>query len=113
MAATETVFVADGLLLMKVFRRNHKDAASTLSAVDVFGGILGGLIFVVLTTFWLNSIGWKTVLVMEAASRIVGASLLRILEENLSQYFADGPASEAFFGAQGLTKSLLYAKLNA
>jgi hypothetical protein len=49
----------------------------------------------------------------EAASRIIRASLLRILEENLLQYFADGPASEAFFGTQGLTKSLLYAKLNA
>jgi hypothetical protein len=51
MAATETEFVADGLLLMKVFCRNDKDAASTISAVDVFGGILGGSIFVVLTTF--------------------------------------------------------------
>ena len=49
----------------------------------------------------------------ETASRIIRGSLLRILEENLLQYFADGPASEAFFGAQGLTKSLLYAKLNA
>jgi hypothetical protein len=43
----------------------------------------------------------------EAASRIIRASLLRILEDNLLKHFADGPASEAFFGAQGLTKSLL------
>jgi hypothetical protein len=49
----------------------------------------------------------------EAASRIIRASLLRILEDNLLKHFADGPASEAFFGAQELTKSLLYAKLNA
>jgi len=48
----------------------------------------------------------------EAASRIIRASLLRILEENLLKHFADGPASEAFFAAQGLTKFLLYAKLN-
>lgn len=49
----------------------------------------------------------------EAASRIIRASLLRILEDNLLQYFADGPASEAFFGKQGLTRSLLHAKLKA
>jgi hypothetical protein len=50
---------------------------------------------------------------MEAASRIIRASLLRILEENLLKHFAGGPASEAFFGAQRLTKTLLYATLNA
>jgi hypothetical protein len=49
----------------------------------------------------------------EAASRIIRASLLRILEDNLLRHFADGPSSEAFFGAQELTKSALSAKLKA
>ena len=49
----------------------------------------------------------------EAASRIIRASLLRILEDNLLKHFADGLASEVFFGAQGLTKAALYARLGA
>jgi hypothetical protein len=43
----------------------------------------------------------------EALSFIIRASLLRILEDKLLDHFADGPASEAYFGAQGLTRSLL------
>lgn len=43
----------------------------------------------------------------EALSFIVRASLLRILEDNLLVHFADASASEAYFGAQGLTRSLL------
>jgi hypothetical protein len=50
---------------------------------------------------------------IEAASRIIRASLLRILEDNLLKHFVDGPASEAFFGAERLTRSALYEKQNA
>jgi hypothetical protein len=49
----------------------------------------------------------------EAASRIIRASLLRILEDNLLNHFVDGPASEAFFGAEKLTRSALYEKRDA
>jgi hypothetical protein len=47
----------------------------------------------------------------EAASRIIRGSLLRILEDNLLNDFANGPASEAYFASVGLTRSALYAKL--
>ena len=43
----------------------------------------------------------------EAASRIIRASLLRILEDNLLNEFADGPSSETYFGAHNLTRSKL------
>jgi hypothetical protein len=46
----------------------------------------------------------------EAASRIIRASLLRILEDNLLNEFASGPASEVYFGSAGLTRSALHAK---
>jgi hypothetical protein len=46
----------------------------------------------------------------EAASRIIRGSLLRILEDNLLNEFANGPASEAYFGSMGLTRTNLYAK---
>jgi hypothetical protein len=41
----------------------------------------------------------------EAISFIIRESLLRILEADLLSQFADGPASEAYFGAAGLTDS--------
>src|SRR5260370_26616958 len=41
----------------------------------------------------------------EAISFIIRESLLRVLEHDLSNHFADGPASEAYFGAAGLTDS--------
>jgi hypothetical protein len=47
----------------------------------------------------------------EAISRIIRGSLLRILEGNLLNAFADGPASETYFGSHGLTRDALYAKL--
>ena len=40
----------------------------------------------------------------EALSRIVRASLLRILEDGLFPNFKDGPSSQAYFGAHKLTK---------
>ncbi|HYL83004.1 MAG TPA: hypothetical protein VE263_02120 [Candidatus Angelobacter sp.] len=40
----------------------------------------------------------------EAISFIIRASLLRILEQNLLSHFADGPASELYFGGHGLTR---------
>jgi hypothetical protein len=59
-----------------------------------------------------ESINLATVLT-EAASRIIRASLLRILEENLLKEFSDGQASELYFGGQGLTRSALFAKAQA
>jgi hypothetical protein len=47
----------------------------------------------------------------EALSFIIRASLLRILDDNLLPHFADGPASESYFGGNGLTDPLLRAKL--
>jgi hypothetical protein len=49
----------------------------------------------------------------EAISRIIRASLLRILEGNLLNEFANGPASEIYFGSQGLTRSPLHVSLKA
>jgi hypothetical protein len=43
----------------------------------------------------------------EALSFIIRASLLKILEEDLLNHFADGPASQAYFLSHGLVKSLL------
>jgi len=44
---------------------------------------------------------------LEAASFIIRASLLKILRDGLLDHFADAPSAEAFFGAQGLTKSAI------
>lgn len=63
LAMVETVVVGGGLVVMKLFRRGDNRTAPTLTATDVFGCILGGLIFAVLTTFRLNTIRWKSVLV--------------------------------------------------
>jgi hypothetical protein len=46
----------------------------------------------------------------EVASRIIRASLLRILEDNLLNEFASGPASETYFGSHDLTHDKLVAK---
>jgi hypothetical protein len=43
----------------------------------------------------------------DGLSFIIRASLLRILKNNLLEHFADGPASERYFGAVGLTNSEL------
>ena len=43
----------------------------------------------------------------EAASRIVRASLLQILERGLLGHFSDSSTSETFFGAQNLTRPAL------
>jgi hypothetical protein len=43
----------------------------------------------------------------EAASLIIRASLLKILEDNLLQHFANGPASDSYFGSQDLIGSIL------
>ena len=40
----------------------------------------------------------------EALSRIVRASLLRILENGLCSHFKDGPSSQAYFAVHRLTK---------
>jgi hypothetical protein len=45
----------------------------------------------------------------DGLSFIVRASLVRIIKEDLLQHFADGPASEKYFGAAGLTNSSLKA----
>jgi hypothetical protein len=46
----------------------------------------------------------------EATSFIIRSSLLKILDENLLEYFASGPASDAYFGSHGLTGSALRGK---
>ncbi len=46
----------------------------------------------------------------EAISFIIRASLLKILEDNLLQHFANGPASDSYFGSHGLTGSELRKK---
>jgi len=46
----------------------------------------------------------------DGLSFIIRASLLRILKNNLLEHFADGPASEKYFGAAGLTNSALKKK---
>jgi hypothetical protein len=46
----------------------------------------------------------------DGLSFIIRASLLRILKNNLLEHFADGPASEKYFGAAGLTNSALKRK---
>jgi hypothetical protein len=56
-----------------------------------------------------QSVNWGDVL-HEALSFIIRASLLKILEENLLDHFADGPASQAYFSSRGLVKSLLPKK---
>ena len=48
--------------------------------------------------------------VHEAISFIIRASLLRIIDENLLSHFANGPASESYFGGYDLTHSALKAQ---
>jgi hypothetical protein len=50
---------------------------------------------------------------LEAASFIVRASLLKILRDNLLNHFLDAAPAEAYFSARGLTNSVLRAALNA
>jgi|SRR5580704_11479420 hypothetical protein len=73
LATMETVFVGGGLVVMKLFRRSDNDAAPALTVMDVFGCILGGLIFAVLTTFRLNTIRWKTILLAIIVAYLVAA----------------------------------------
>jgi hypothetical protein len=55
----------------------------------------------------------KREVLLEAASFIVRASLLKILRDGLLDHFADAGPTEAYFGAQHLTKSKLYAAKEA
>jgi hypothetical protein len=52
----------------------------------------------------------KREVLLEAASFIVRASLLKILRNGLLDNFADAASAEAFFGSHGLTKSVLQKK---
>jgi hypothetical protein len=54
---------------------------------------------------------WETL--SEAVSSIVRQSLMTILVKNLLVHFQDAPASEAYFGSLGLTKSKLEKKAKA
>jgi hypothetical protein len=72
-APVETVFVGGGLVVMKLFRRSDSGAAPALTAIDVLGCILGGLIFAVFTTFRLNTIRWKFALVAIIVAYLVAA----------------------------------------
>ena len=49
----------------------------------------------------------KREVLMEAASFIIRASLLKILRDGLLNHFTDAGPTEAYFGAQNLTKSAL------
>lgn len=73
LAMVETVVVGGGLVVMKLFRRSDNDAAPALTVIDVFGCILGGLIFAVFTTFRLNTIHCKTALVAIIVAYVVAA----------------------------------------
>lgn len=55
----------------------------------------------------VNSPVRKTDVLLEAASFIIRASLLKILQENLLDHFADAGPAEQYFGAQGLTRRAL------
>ena len=46
-------------------------------------------------------------MLLEATSFVIRHSLLKILRGNLLDKFADAAASDAYFGAQGLTKAML------
>jgi hypothetical protein len=48
----------------------------------------------------------------EATSFIIRASLLKILEDDLLEHFANGPASDSYFGSKGLTGSMLRKSLS-
>jgi hypothetical protein len=73
LAVVETVVVGGGLVIMKLFRRSDNVATPALTVMDVFGCILGGLIFAVLTTFRLNTIRWKIVVVAIIVAYVVAA----------------------------------------
>jgi uncharacterized membrane-anchored protein YitT (DUF2179 family) len=73
LATVETAVVGGGLVVMKLFRRSDNETASALTVVDVFGCILGGLIFAVPTTFRLTTIRWKSVLVAIIVVYLVAA----------------------------------------
>jgi hypothetical protein len=45
----ETLLVGGGLVIVKLFRRGDKDEAPALTAIDVYGCLLRGLIFAVFT----------------------------------------------------------------
>lgn len=49
----------------------------------------------------------KIEVILEAASFIIRASLLKILREHLVDHFADAGPAEAYFGARGLTLTAL------
>jgi uncharacterized membrane-anchored protein YitT (DUF2179 family) len=90
-ATVETVFVGGGLVVMKLFRRSDKDEAPALTVVDVFGCILGGLIFAILTTFRLNTIRWKTILVAIIVAYVVAVfidALVRRAKRSSSEQVA-------------------------
>src|ERR1700691_5765597 len=73
LATVETVFVGGGLVVMKLFRRSDNDAAPALTVMDVYGCLLAGLIFAVFTTFRLNAIRWKPVLLVIIAAYFIAA----------------------------------------
>lgn len=55
----------------------------------------------------LNGSVSKREVLLEAASFIIRASLLKILREDLLDHFADAGPAETYFSAQNLTKSVL------
>ena len=59
---------------------------------------------------YLGEDGSSLTVLHDGLSFIIRASLLRILKNNLLDHFADGPASEKYFGAAGLTNSAFKKK---
>ena len=55
----------------------------------------------------------KAEVLLEAASFVIRASLLKILRDGLLDHFADAGPAEAYFGAFNLTRSRLRAAQRA
>ena len=61
--------------------------------------------FTIVPRSYLGEDGGIITVLHDGLSFIIRASVLRILKNNLLEHFADGPASEKYFGAAGLTNS--------
>jgi hypothetical protein len=72
-ATVETLILGGALVVMKIFRRSDRNAAPALTVLDVFGCLLAGSIFGVLTTFRWNTIRCKTVLMVIIITYFVAA----------------------------------------
>jgi len=72
-ATIEALLVGGGLVVMKVFRNNDRKIPLKLTVMDVFGCMLGGLVFGVITTFRLTEVRWKKVFVLLIVAYLIAA----------------------------------------